>query len=89
MIAYPNATYGSAAQLAVDNLKKPKIIQYLNDHSEQAGSTLVEIMNDKDKSSQETRRKAAVDVLNFSGNKPAERKISAQYNIDVLVSELE
>ena len=82
LYAYNTEDRATAAAISSENLKKPYIMQYLDVHAEQAGSVLVELMNDKENVSPETRRKSAVDVLNYSGNKPTERQQKTVHNIE-------
>lgn len=71
-----------AAVQANRMLKKAKVQDLLANHAENAVTTLNDLMNDKENTPPETRRKTAVDLLNFAGHNPINKSIKVNQTIE-------
>lgn len=69
---YDTEDYQTAASIAGENLNKPEIIVYLDEHVQMAKNVITEIAQDKENKSSD-RISAAKDILDRTVGKPKER----------------
>lgn len=82
---YDTTSYGTAAVIGHENLKKPNVIAYLESKAERAAERVVEL------SEQEEQLPVALgaskDILDRAGYKPVEKSAHLSINIEVIPTE--
>lgn len=86
---YNTTDYKTAGVMACENLKKPKIIEYMKSKAMDAASVIVELSQNSDNDN--VRLNASKDILDRSGFKPVEKTQNINMNIqsDFKISEIE
>ncbi len=78
---YETTDYMTAANIGSENLKKPKVIAYLESKADRAAERIVEL------SEQEKMLPVALgaskDILDRAGYKPIEKSVVSNFNVDV------
>lgn len=87
--AYDTVNYNTAGVMAHENLKKHKIIEYIQSKAKNAASVIFELSQHSDNDN--VRLNASKDILDRSGFKPVEKTQNINMNIqsDFKISEIE
>lgn len=94
--AYDTDNYNSANQIAIENLQKPTIIDYIKSHANNAVTNIIKLSNTAE--NETVRLNANKDILDRAGYKAIDKQatvntkgedIEIQTNLDEIVSEVE
>jgi len=69
LAAYPNVTYGTARQIAVDNMTKPSIVMALGEANDIVESTLTSVIKDWGASQDVQERSLAINTARYVHDK--------------------
>lgn len=78
---YDTDDYSTAGAIASENLKKPKIIEYLQSKSQRAAEIIFQIAESGENDS--VRLNASKDILDRAGHKAVEKSISLNVNTNI------
>lgn len=78
---YNTESYSTAGVIAHDNLKKPKILEYLQDHAEEAASMIFFLSQHAE--SEAIKLSASKDIMDRAGLKAPEKSINLNMNADI------
>ena len=78
---YDTKDYMTAANIASENLKKPKIIQYLENNASAVANNIVKLALNAE--SEQVQLAAGKDVLDRAGYKPVEKSINLNVQAEI------
>jgi len=83
--AYDTDDYMTAASIASENLKKPKVIAYIESKAEKAAEFVFTLAETGE--NENVRLSASKDILDRAGFKPVEKSLNINTNIEVAPNE--
>lgn len=78
--AYDTEDYQTAATIANENMKKPEIVAYMENHADRARSIIADLAENAQ--NENVKLQAAREILDRTEGKPVQRQINANADTD-------